>query len=73
MTHCIHEGKDENINLAAKLMTSHIDVSSEQHCEDFITHSNEASCAMAGVSQEFYKQHFHEGNQRSAADKNKVT
>ena len=49
-------GKDENINLAAPLITSHIDVSSEkQLCEDFIAHSKEVSCTMNEVSREFDK------------------
>ena len=40
--------------MAAPLMTSHIDVSSEKKaCEDFITHSKEVCCIMDEVSQEF--------------------
>lgn len=42
--------------MAAPLMTSHIDVSSEkQACEDFITHSKEVCCTMDEVSHEFDK------------------
>lgn len=42
--------------MAAPLMTSHIDVSSEKKaCEDFITHSKEVCCTMDEVSHEFDK------------------
>ena len=50
------EEKNRCINLAAPLMVSHIDVSSEKEpFEDFITHSKEGSCKLHEVSQEFDK------------------
>ena len=50
--------KNEIFNLAALLMTFHIDVSSEQeHCEGFITHLKEVSCEMDEVSQKSDKFH----------------